>query len=150
MILVAVAGIVFALNEFRKPDYGQHLKKARSLVGEPEYTATSCECNKKLTCEDGSEFYLYFYSTNDGRSRFSYMMTVITIPNAEQYHLIEPFSYNRSRAISDERDASDDTVLSAWVAMKPGVEPDLALLAKPKDLKDLRSGLDKYGYKKVE
>ena len=69
LLLILAVAVILGLNEFRKPNYAQHLQDAREYVGKPEFTSTSNECNKKLTCADGSEFYLYFYSTNDGKFR---------------------------------------------------------------------------------
>lgn len=86
-----------------RPDYAQHIRRARAWVGKPAFTSTSNECNQREQCTNGDEYYLYFFSTN-GRDRGfvqPYMITVITFPGGEQYFKIEPFDYSRSRAIAD-------------------------------------------------
>lgn len=122
-------------------DSSWHLREARQLTQQPDSYETSNFCNRSLTCVNGDAYHLYFYSTN-GRSTSngSYMITVVTLPNAEQYYKREKFEYSRSRAISDPNDQS----VGYLDKMNP--ESDIVQIFDAEDISSLRNTLSRHGF----
>ena len=151
LLAMVVFGILFAVYAYVRPNYGVHFEKARELVGSPDFTSTSNECNKKLACADGAEFQLYFYSTNGRPSYNQYMITVVTIQvdqRVEQFYKLEPFEYSKSRAISDPV-AADNS--ESWANNLSGSDrQELLLIYGAADLEALRKGLEGFEWKRIE
>ena len=117
------------------------------MVAQPSFTSTSNECNQKESCKNGAPFHLYFYSTNGRDTRFvnPYMITVITIPGAEQYFKIEPFNYGRSRAIADP--VADFKTNQIWLIDRGPIErQDIWQIRNAKNIEDLRSILKRHSF----
>ena len=145
-------GVVFAIYESVRPNYGVHFQKARELFGSPDFTSTSKECNKKLSCTDGAEFYVYFFSTNGRPSSTQYMVTVVTIKKDdqqyEQFYKLEPFHYSRSRAISDPVGPDHS---ETWAnKLSHSEQQELQFIYHAANLEALGKGLVELGWIKIE
>lgn len=118
------------------------------MTEEPDFCVTSAKCNQKLQCKNGDSFHLYFWSTNGNRSivHSKYMISVITLPDGDQFVKEEPFQYKRSRVISDLKDSLDGNI--GWYGLPvPADGHDFWDIHYAKDQVELRALLKQHQFR---
>ena len=152
LFVVTVLALIICIPYYlTRPDYVLHIVRGRELVNQTTFSSMSNECNQKERCKNGDEYWLYFFSTN-GRDRGlvrPYMITVITIPAAEQFFKIEPFDYNRSRAIADPV-AEFQTNLVWLNGYGPIESQDIWQIRNSMNHNDLRVVLERNNFKSLD
>ena len=149
LIAIVVAFMIFAAPPLlRSFELRQRLRTARELVDQPDASKTTAECNRKLTCENGDPFHLYFWSTNGGSGltvQGSYMLSVITLPDGGQFVKEERFSYVRARVIGDPIYELEDNI--RWLGLQvPANGYDFWDIHHSKSHSELRMLLEKHGF----
>jgi hypothetical protein len=151
-IFLVVTMVAIALSLpliMRRFEFNRQLSIAQTMTQESDSSKTSAMCNRKLKCENGDAFHLYFWSTNGGPGlsiRSNYMISVITLPDGKQYSKEEAFHYVRSRVIGDPPDKLEENI--QWLGLTtPATGYDFWDIHHAADQAGLCKTLLKHGFK---
>eukprot|EP01047_Picozoa_sp_COSAG01_P084676 COSAG01_NODE_18272_length_1087_cov_1.682186_2_plen_180_part_00 len=120
LAIVAIVAVALSLPSIlRRIEFNRQLSIARAMTQEPDGFKMTAMCNRKLECENGDTYHLYFWSTNGGPGfsiRSNYMISVITLLDGQQYVKQEAFAYIRSRVIGDPPDKLTENI--QWLGLE--------------------------------